>query len=112
MSLEEAEEAAVNASAQAASPESACSGHGFDPELLDSCTGDISMTGDYSYVDVYKAAQKMGDAAAKDRQSLERFDNLPVRNTTDDAAEPEDTVPSRDVGYKVNGRHWWQLLLP
>lgn len=112
--LEEAEGVAVNASAEQ-SPESACSGHGFEPELEDSCAGDITMTGDYAYVDVYKAAQKMADAAAEDRESLEKFDTVPAGNSTEGADqeyETTDTAPSQDAAHHLEDRSWWQSLLP
>lgn len=112
--LEEKEEPSVNASTK--SPEEACSGLGFDAALEHSCSEDIAITGDYSYVDVYKTAQKMSDAAAKDREALERFDAAhAVKNTThSDKArvEPISTAPPQGVAHHLERRSWWQALLP
>lgn len=114
VTLVEAETVAKNASSEGMSPEKACSGNGFDPALQDSCAGDITMTGDYSYVDEYKKAQEMSDAADEDMKALEEFDTAPTGNSTQVEEEDDtiETAPSQDAAHHVDDEPWYNSLLP
>lgn len=112
VSLEDEVVASVNASVAAKTPAEACGGLGLDAALADSCAGDITMTGDYSYVEVYKEAQKMSDEAAKDREALKRFDTVPRKKTKKAKIESIETAPPQGVAHHLQRRSWWQALMP